>query len=95
MQTILISPDIREKLEIKHKVSEFEIKQCFDNRCGLCLIDDREDHKTDSLSLWFVAETNRARILKVVFMYIDGNIHMRAAYEANPSEIEMYESEGK
>lgn len=47
MKTIIISENILEKLEKKHRVDIREVAQCFENRCGMYLIDNREDHKTD------------------------------------------------
>lgn len=90
-----ISTTVRAKLQSKHDVSEREIEQCFDNKCGLYLIDDREDNKTDPETLWFLAETNKGRVLKVCFMFIDGNVHIKTAYEPNEDEVKVYETYGK
>jgi hypothetical protein len=95
MRPILISQAIKDKLRDKHKVCEAEVIQCFENKFGEYLIDDREDHRTDPESLWFISRTNRQKILKVVFMFIDGNIHLKTAYEPNASEISLYEQEGQ
>jgi uncharacterized DUF497 family protein len=95
MPTFIISDAVREKLKVKHSVSEKEMLQCFENRCGVFLQDDREDHQTDPVTLWFVAQTNALRMLKIVFMFIDGNIHIKTAYEANKYEIQIYEQKGK
>lgn len=96
MRHLVISAAVREKLEVKHKgVSENEINQCFENRCGVYLVDDREDHRTDPATLWFVAETNARRTLKICFMYIDGNVHIKSAYEPDGAEIALYEDKGK
>lgn len=95
VMAIKISQAIKEKLHKKHAVCETEVVQCFENKCGMYLMDEREDHKTDPPTLWFVAETNQGRILKVVFMFLDGNIHIKTAYEANKKEIAIYEQKGK
>lgn len=96
MPTIFISASVREKLDVKHGgISEKELLQCFENRCGVFLVDDREDHQTDPATLWFIAQTNARRTLKVVFMVINGNVHLKTAYEANQEEIDMYEQKGK
>jgi hypothetical protein len=96
MRNLIISAAVREKLEVKHKgVSKAEIVQCFENRCGIYVVDDREDHRTDPATLWFVAETNAQRALKIVLMYIDGNVHIKSAYEPNQDEIDLYEYKGK
>lgn len=95
MRNIIISTRIDEKLDGKHAVAADEVDQCFDNRCGVNLIDDREENRTDPPTLWFIAETNRGRPLKIVFVYRDGNIYLKSAYEPNEDEIRIYESEGK
>jgi hypothetical protein len=46
--------------------------------------------------LWFVAETDYGRKLKIVFIQrSDGRIDIKTAYEANPTEIEIYERVSK
>lgn len=90
MPPLIISTAVRVKLEVKHSVVEAEIQQCFFNQEGNCLLDEREEHRTDPETLWFVAETNRCRILKVVFILKDGNIHIKSAYEANAKDIAVY-----
>lgn len=95
MATFIFSTEVLEKLSNKHQVTDTEVKQCFDNRCGINLVDDRAEHRRNPPTLWFVAETNKGRLLKVVFQYINGNIKIITAYEANQDEIDIYESEGK
>jgi uncharacterized DUF497 family protein len=95
MPSIIISSRINVKLDSKHTVEKEEIEQCFDNRCGFNLIDDREEHRTDPPTLWFIAQTRTGRLLKIVFIYKDGNCHVKSAYEPNEIEIEIYENEGK
>jgi len=95
MRSIIVTTRIDNKLDKKHAVTVEEVDQCFDNRCGVNLIDDREDHRTDPPSLWFIAETNRGRLLKIVFVYRDGNIYLKSAYEPNEDEVKIYEDEGK
>lgn len=85
-----ISSAVRTKLQTKHNVSEREIEQCFDNRSGNFLFDDREDNRTDPATHWFIAETNRGRELKICFMHIDGNVHIKTAYPPNAVEIQIY-----
>ena len=95
MHTLIICQNILEKLKNKHQVSRREVEQCFENRCGVYIEDTREDHQTDPPTLWFVAETNRSRLLKVVFLVLDGNVHIKSAYEANSIEVAIYEDLGK
>ena len=69
MASIIISATVSSKLEQKHNVSREEESQCFDNRCGMFLIDDREDHRRDPPTLWFVADTRVGRLLKMCFKF--------------------------
>jgi len=85
-----ISSKVAEKLAKKHGVTEAEIIECFANRTAGFLLDTRAEHKTEPDTRWFVAQTNRGRCLKVVFIPIDGKIRIRTAYEANPHEIRIY-----
>lgn len=95
MRSIIISSRIDDKLDDKHRVTQAEVEQCFDNRCGNNLMDDRATHRTDPPTLWFIAETLTGRLLKIVFVYRDGNIHLKTAYEPNDDEIRIYETLGK
>lgn len=95
MISIIISATISTKLQHKHGVMREEISECFDNRCGIFLVDDREDHKRNPPTLWFVAETRKGRLLKVVFQIRDGNCHIITAYDPNADEIRIYENKGK
>jgi hypothetical protein len=97
------SDDVRKKLAEKHKVSEDEVRQCFENREGDYLEDPREEHRTDPPTHWFVAETNRLRVLKVVFVArkiktesgSEIRVDIKTAYPANPTEIDIYNRLGK
>jgi uncharacterized DUF497 family protein len=93
--SIIISQKIRDKLLQKHDVAETEVKECFANRCGASLIDSREEHASDPPTQWLIAETNKGRLLKVVFICRDGNIFLRSAFEPNQREIDIYEAYAK
>lgn len=95
MKNLAISTEILEKLRDKHQVSLREVEQCFENKCGLYLIDDREDHRTDPATLWFVAPTNKGRLLKVIFIFLSGTVHIKTAFEPNQEVVDMYERKGK
>lgn len=96
MRSFIISPDVRTKIQNKTPpVTEKEIRECYANRCGEYLIDNREDNRTDPETLWFVADTNHGRCLKVALMFIDGNVHIKSSYDANHEEIRIYEKFGK
>lgn len=93
--TIKISSAIKEKLLLKHYVSLTEVTECFENMTGNYLTDNREDHRTDPPTLWFISETNQGRLLKVVFIFIQGHIHIKTAYEPNQKETDIYNHKGK
>jgi hypothetical protein len=87
----MISTRIKEKLLGKTPpVREEELVQCFSNHSGKFLIDTREDHKTDPATLWFIAETNAGRKLKVVFVPMEDGIHIKSAYEPEPAALRIY-----
>lgn len=88
---INISPKVLRKLAARHKVEVHEIEQCFCNRERGFLIDTREDHKTDPQTMWFVAETNFGRKLKVVFMILeDKSVTIKSVFAPNEKELEIY-----
>lgn len=95
MRNIIISSGVLEKLITRHNVEQREVEQCFENLIGLFLEDDREDHRTDPPTLWFIAPTNKDRLLKVVFIFIDGNVHIKSAFEPNAEEISIFERLGR
>jgi len=98
-----MSPRTRRKLAEKHSVSEDEVRQCFENMEGNLLKDRREDHQSDVITWWFVAETNRQRKLKVCFVIrrvetTDGPktfFEVKTAYPPNADEIALYDRYGK
>jgi hypothetical protein len=92
---LVLSQRIREKLQQKTPpVTEAEILQCFANRGGRYLLDQREEHQTNPPTRWFVAETDFGRILKVVFIRDDGDVIIKTAYDANPIEQHIYRTFG-
>lgn len=95
MPKLIVSSAVLLKLRDKHGVTMREVEQCFENKCGIFLEDDREDHQTDPPTLWFVAPTNRNRPLKVVFIFIDGNVHIKSAFDPNEDEIAIYARHGQ
>jgi uncharacterized DUF497 family protein len=83
-------PNILTKLQERHNVSLHEVRQCFINRDGGFLEDNREEHKTNPPTEWFIAETNQGRLLKVCFVQIGTEIDIKTAYEPNEDEIRIY-----
>jgi len=93
---LYISRRVQEKLDAKHGgISIDEIQQCFANRDGAFLRDTRAEHMTDPVSQWFIAETDRGRELKIVFMNKNGDLHIKTAYEPNEDERTIYEKVSK
>lgn len=92
---IKFSGNVIQKLRQKHGVTTSDVLDCFANRDGDCLIDDREDHQTDPPSQWFIAETNYGVELKIVFIQLEnGEIHIKTAYRANNEEKRIYNKYG-
>lgn len=95
MHNLRISEAVLQKLHSKHGVSRREVEQCFENKCGLLLVDDREEHRTDPPTLWFVAPTNSGRKLKIIFIVRDGQVHLRSAYNADQTTCSLYNSKAR
>lgn len=92
---LVISPKIQSKLSTKHHVSSEEVQECFANREGNFLEDTRENHKSDPPTQWFIAETDRGRKLKVIFIHRDGNIYLRSAFEPDEVALRIYAKYGQ
>ena len=91
MENLIISEQIAKKLQEKHGgITRREVEQCFENCEGEHLIDQREEHKTDPATKWFIAPTNAGRLPKVCFIFDDGKIFLKTTYEPNPEEIRIY-----
>ena len=88
---IFISERVQQKLNDRHGgVTQDEIRECFANRSSVYMIDGREDHLTNPVTRWFIAETNCGRKLKICFMPFPDQIVIKTAYEPNATEIAMY-----
>jgi hypothetical protein len=90
MKNLIISAEIEAKLRDKHQLRRTDVEQAFMNRDGNCLIDTREQHLTDPLTEWFVAENDKGQQIKVAFVPVNGKFFLRTAYVANPDEIRIY-----
>lgn len=95
MKNMIVSAGVLAKLRDKHQISRREVEQCFENLCGEFLEDSREDHRTDPPTLWFIGPTNRGRLLKVVFLFRDGNAHIKTAFEPEQKAIDIYDRHAK
>lgn len=90
MKNLIISSDILEKLTSKHEVTRAEVEESFMNRDGPYLSDNREEHKSDPKTEWFIAETDAGRRIKVVFVFNNGNVYLKSAFPANDAAIALY-----
>lgn len=70
------------------------MEQCFANRIGRLLEDQRARHKTHPPTLWFLSQTNRGRILKVVYIQNGQAIHLKSAFALNTDELAIYAKYG-
>ena len=88
---IFVSERVQVKLNEKHGgITQDEIRECFANRTGEYLLDGREDHLTNPVTRWFIAETDRGRRLKICFIPYPEHIVIKTAFEPNATEIAMY-----
>ena len=94
LKNLVISPDVEQKLIRKHGVEIAEVRHCFYNRNGKLLLDNRALHKTNPPTLWFIAMTNKDRLLKIVYIQHGAAIHLRTAYEPNAEELAIYRRYG-
>ncbi len=92
--SLVISPQIAEKLAKKHNVSPEEVAQCFANRTGKYLRDTRSQHSSNPPTMWFISETDFGRKLKVVFIHDNGNVYIRTAFVPNATELGIYKKFG-
>ncbi len=94
MRNLIITARILEKLKSRHKVIRSEVEQCFSNRQGKLLTDDRELRKTNPPTLWFIAKTNKGRLLKVVYIQKGSEVHLKSAFDPNAVELSIYARHG-
>lgn len=90
MGKLVISQKIESKLLDRHGVTVEEVRECFANCVGGLLTDNREEHKTNPPTEWFIAETNRGRRLKVIFVEDNGSVYLKSAFAPNGDEERMY-----
>lgn len=88
---LYLSPGVREKLR-KRQITEAHLMQCFANRPGKYLLDDREEHRTMPPTKWFVAPTDYGIILKVCFVFdpLSKLIEVKTAYPATDVVAAIY-----
>jgi hypothetical protein len=86
---IIYSQSIEQKLASRG-ICQKEIVECFENRDGGLCIDTREEHATTPPTHWFVAETNRLRKLKIMYVLSEDTVYLKSAYEATPEICRIY-----
>jgi hypothetical protein len=87
--TVRISEDVLAKICARN-ISLKEVEQCFYNvEFGYCE-DTRAHHKTDPITKWFVAPTDKDRLLKIMFVPRENGVDIKSAYEATPNVMRIY-----
>jgi uncharacterized DUF497 family protein len=87
---LVVSAKIEAKLRLKHGITLDEVMQAFADRPDYVLEDEREEHKSDPPTWWFIASTDSGKLLKVVYIERDADVHLRTAYPANKTEIAIF-----
>lgn len=88
---LIASLKVQHKLKIKHNVAFSEVEECFLNQNREFLEDRRIRHLTIPPTRWFIAQTNKQRLLKVVFIKREKYIYeLKTAYEPSPKEKAIY-----
>jgi hypothetical protein len=77
LKNLKITAAIQHKLKTKHLVDVAEVRQCFLNKNGKLLTDNRALTKTNPPTLWFIARTNKNRLLKIVYIQKDMQIILK------------------
>ena len=94
MKNLKISDAVAKKLKEKHQVDRREVEQCSENRGGRLLEDRRARHKTQPPTLWFLSQTNRGRVLKVVYIQGGSVVELKSTFEPNADELAIYARHG-
>jgi len=88
---LIISNVIRDKLAHKvPPVSEEDIRHCFGNQTHEPLVDTREEHQTDPITRWIVAEAPCSRMLKVIYVPREDGVFIKSAYDATEEIQRIY-----
>lgn len=92
---LIIGPKVRDKLANKTPpVLGKEVYECFWNRIGKTIIDDRDEHRSIPPTRWFIAETATGRRLKIVFIRtLNGDHILKTAYDPDEAEELIYEQQ--
>jgi hypothetical protein len=80
-EDLFISADVEKKLSEKHGLDRATVEQVWKVYTGITLEDDREQHKTDPATEWFLIRDSSGQILKIVFVLDDDGIaYLKSAY---------------
>ncbi len=90
MKNLVVSELVLNKIITSHNVTIAEVGQCFLNRNRRLLVDNRILTKTNPPTLWFIADTNNVRTLKIVYIQNGLQVHLKTAYEPNEVETAIY-----
>lgn len=73
-------------------VSEKEVRECFANHGGGYCYDKRPQHLdgNGNPSHWFAGETNKCRVLKVMFVREGEDIYLKSAYPATTQVQQIF-----
>lgn len=93
---LFIHKTIENKCLIKHNVLENEIREAWQSYDGTVLVtDDREEHRTNPPTVWFVVKTSGVRLLKIIAVIdSDGVAYLKSAYDANQKVINLFRKMG-
>jgi hypothetical protein len=89
-----ISTDVLEKITGRN-IRVIEVEQCFLNREGGLCDDTRAQHLTDPLTQWFVAETDKGRKLKIMYVPHKSGPELKSAYDATAEICRIYDKYAK
>ncbi|MGI2146268.1 ADP-ribosyl-(dinitrogen reductase) hydrolase [Shewanella sp. SR44-4] len=87
---IKMSKPVRDKLLQKHGVNVSEVYECFLNRTHTDLVDNREDHRTNPPTKWFISETDKGIKLKVCYIQDAGDLFIKSVFPPNDVESDIY-----
>lgn len=97
MRNLVITPGILRKIgqPCHGSLTQRIVEQCFENHCGRLCTDDREEHRTDPPTRWFVAPDNHNRPIKVVYVQEGVTVYLKSAYPADPDVVRVFNKYAK
>lgn len=96
---LIIPPEIEKKIagDDHDNVTVKEVHECFTNHDGRYAYDKRPQHLdgNGNPSPWFVANTNKGRCLKIMFVLEHGDVYLKSAYPATEQVKDIYKKYAK